>query len=31
MERTTVMLMLSVTTPGDPTTALATMDFMTMD
>jgi len=30
-ELTTVVLMLFVTTPGDPITALAKMDFMEME
>jgi len=30
-EHTTAVLMLFVTTPGDPITALAKMDFMEMD
>ena len=31
MERIIVVLMLYVTTPGDPITALAKMDFMEME
>ena len=31
MEQTTVMSMLCVTTPGDPITARAKMDFMEME
>ena len=31
MEHTAVMLMLCVTTPADPTTARAKMDFMEME
>ena len=31
MEQTNVMLMLCVTTPGDPITARAKMDFMEME
>ena len=31
MEHTAVMLMLFVTTPGDPITARAMMDFMEME